>query len=137
MSWSLAIRGKTPPSKNSLKGAHWAQLQSLHDEWENEVTDLLTYGDWQPDDVPDVPVSITVQIYETDRRKRDVLNYADHALHGVIDGLVKGEVLPEDNAYVIPSVTLEYHVVPEAPSPATRLVLEHYPEEVEADGDGT
>lgn len=81
-----------PPTLNELNRMHYMQRAKLKEKWEKIVSDSCLIHGIQPVK----RVSITLEFWFPDKRRRDLDNYA-FAFKFIGDALVKLGILPDDS----------------------------------------
>lgn len=86
-----------PPTLNEVRRMHY-QLQAQHKKkWEQIVMIESKVQKLQP---VENPVIVTYRFHFVDSRRRDPDGYA-YSAKSVMDGLVKGGILPDDNFKIV------------------------------------
>lgn len=81
-----------PPTLNELNRMHFMKRAKLKEQWEKLISDSCLIHGIQPVK----RVSITLEFYFPDKRRRDLDNYA-FAFKFIGDALVKRGILPDDS----------------------------------------
>lgn len=81
-----------PPTLNELNRLHFHQRAKLKEQWEKIVRDACTASSVKPMK----RVSVTLEFWFPDKRRRDLDNYA-FAFKFIGDALVKLGILPDDS----------------------------------------
>lgn len=96
----FVLYGKPRTKKNSTRfvtlrdGRKFLLSSRLYTEFENNCLKQITRGSRK---MINKPVSVSIKVYKTDKRKSDLVGY----LQSVSDILVKAEVLRDDNYTII------------------------------------
>lgn len=110
-----------PPTLNELNNMHFMKRAKLKEHWERVVGDAVLEWGIQPMD----RVSITLEFYFPDKRRRDLDNYA-FAFKFLQDALVKQRILTDDSSEEV----VELRVVKGGISKPKRIIIhlvEAYP----------
>lgn len=108
--FTIELKGNIRSKKNSkrvfCRGKFPVVLPSeAHEKWEKETLPQLPVIE-QP---LETTTNITISFYPNTKRKFDLTNYAE----SVMDLLVKGGIIKDDNYSVVPELTLRYGYVEE------------------------
>jgi crossover junction endodeoxyribonuclease RusA len=81
-----------PPTLNALNNMHFMVRAKLKEKWETTVSNACRTHDTQPMG----KISITLEFFFADKRRRDPDNYAFSAKF-LLDGLVKAGIITDDS----------------------------------------
>lgn len=121
--WDLTFTAPNrPASINRTKSMHWGARTRLLDPWRDLA--WATARNYRVQARTFVPVPITVQVVLPFRtaNRRDPHNYTGTVVKAVVDGLVKAQVVPDDNPDWVTVLEPEFRIVRDKSDPLTATV---------------
>lgn len=93
-----------PPTLNQLNNIHHFKRAKLKEQWEQLTLNACREYGIQPVE----RVSITMELYFPDKRRRDLDNYSGLGFKFVMDGLVKAGIIRDDSVNEVVSLRIVY-----------------------------
>lgn len=119
--WDLTFTLPSHPlSANDAKGRHWAHVQGHLRPWQMAAWATAQNHRRQATrgrrKMVQVPITVQVVIPFREKRRRDPHNYTSTVVKAVVDGLVRAQIVPDDNPDWVTVLEPELAV---QPTPAT------------------
>ena len=122
----LSFPAPLPPwSQNQERRWHWAKVGRHHEEYQDTTAwAVKALPATLRADLKDRQLHVQVHIIFTANRTRDPHNYASTVAKGVVDGLVRAKLVPDDNHEWVCHVEVLLGVNRELASPMIEVGLE-------------
>lgn len=100
-----------PPTLNELNNMHHFKRAKKKEQWEQLTLDACMEYRIQPVE----RVSITMELYFPDRRRRDLDNYSGLGFKFIGDGLVKAGIIKDDSIKEVIELRIRYGGISKPP----------------------